>query len=187
MVDNTEKNRNELKLKRARRAVKMAKAAKRARKKGLGIIQEFKEFALRGNMIDLAVGVVIGAAFNAIAQSFVNNIVMPFIGALTAGQSFQELTADVFGVQVPYGEFIQSVVNFFLVAFAVFMFVKFINGLHNLPEKLGISEEEKTEEEELKTEQTELEVLAEIRDLLKNGDFAALAAKQAAANEPPKA
>jgi len=119
--------------------------------KGIRFINEFKEFAFRGNMIDLAVGIVIGAAFTAIVNSLVDNIIMPIVSLITAGQDFGELKFKILGVDFKYGDFIQSLVNFAVIAFALFLIIKVINGIRSKPQ------EEK---------QTEVELLKEIRDLL---------------------
>ena len=95
-------------------------------------LQEFKEFAMRGNVIDMAVGVVIGAAFKAIVDSFVNDLLSPIIGLLT-GQNFSDLSIKLFNdkVTICYGSFITAVINFILVAFFLFLFVKGINTLRD--------------------------------------------------------
>ena len=113
----------------------------------MGMISEFKTFAMRGNVIDLAVGVVIGGAFGKIITSLVNDVVMPVIGKLVGGVNFAELaivlTPAQFGadgketaaaVLLKYGAFVQSIIDFTLVAFAVFMAVKLINTLHKREE-----------------------------------------------------
>ena len=106
-----------------------------------GYIQEFKEFIARGNVIDLAVGVVIGGAFTAIVTSLVNDIIMPFVGILIGGINFKELkyvvkpaTDVVAETAIYYGSFIQCIVNFTLIAIVVFALVKFINALKRNPE-----------------------------------------------------
>ncbi len=98
------------------------------------MLKEFKAFAMKGNVIDLAVGVVIGGAFGKIVSSLVNDIIMPVVGILLGGVNFSSLklvitpaTADVAEVAVLYGAFIQSVVDFLIIAFAIFMFVKLIS------------------------------------------------------------
>ena len=91
-------------------------------------MQEFKEFALRGNVMSLAVGMIIGAAFQEIVTSLVDNILSPIIGLLV-GRNFDALEWDVLGVTIRYGAFITSVVNFIILAFVVFLLVKFINRL----------------------------------------------------------
>ncbi|MCC5891178.1 large conductance mechanosensitive channel protein MscL [Exiguobacterium sp.] len=121
--------------------------------------KEFKEFAMRGNIIDLAVAFILGAAFTAIVNSLVNDIFMPLLGILIGGIDFSSLTANVIGVEVTYGNFIQEIVTFLLIAFALFMMVKVINRLKR--EKAV----EETEEPELSREE---QLLAEIRDLLKD-------------------
>ncbi|TDK27244.1 large-conductance mechanosensitive channel protein MscL [Luteimonas aestuarii] len=112
----------------------------------MGMINEFKEFAMRGNVIDLAVGVVIGAAFGRIVTSLVDNIIMPPIGLLMGGVDFadivwtlREATVDAAGEEIPavvigIGEFVNTLVQFVIVAFAIFLLVKAINRMHRKPE-----------------------------------------------------
>ncbi|MEH7096188.1 large-conductance mechanosensitive channel protein MscL [Neobacillus vireti] len=121
--------------------------------------KEFKQFAMKGNVIDLAVGVIIGGAFGKIVSSLVADIIMPIV-ALLLGRvdSFAELSF----LGLNYGKFIQSVVDFFIIAFSVFLFVKFINRF---------KKKEAPTEVVVKVERQE-ELLAEIRDLLKeNQEF----------------
>ncbi|KDN58162.1 large conductance mechanosensitive channel protein MscL [Exiguobacterium sp. AB2] len=120
--------------------------------------KEFKEFAMRGNIIDLAVAFILGAAFTAIVNSLVNDIFMPLLGILIGGINFSDLSMSVLDVEVAYGNFIQEIVTFLLIAFALFMMVKVINRLKR--EKAV----EETPEPELSREE---QLLAEIRDLLK--------------------
>ena len=94
-------------------------------------IQEFKEFALQGNVVDMAVGVVIGAAFKAIVDSLVSDIISPVIG-LFAGQDFSSLTLTVLGVDIMYGSFITAIINFLLVALTLFMVIKAMNAAKKL-------------------------------------------------------
>jgi large conductance mechanosensitive channel len=91
-------------------------------------LNEFKEFALKGNVLNLAVGIIIGAAFQNIVTSLTNNILSPIIG-LFARQNFDTLQLSIFGVDILYGAFITSVINFLIIAFVVFMLVKGINKL----------------------------------------------------------
>ncbi|WP_129705708.1 large conductance mechanosensitive channel protein MscL [Priestia megaterium] len=123
------------------------------------MLKEFKEFALRGNVLDLAVGVIIGAAFGKIVTSLVNDIIMPLIGLLLAGIDFQDLSFTVGDATVLYGSFIQTIVDFLIVAFSIFLFVRFFNRFKR-------KEEEKVEEEVAVLSKEE-EILTEIRDLLK--------------------
>ena len=97
-------------------------------------LQEFKTFALRGNVMDLAVGVIIGAAFQGIVQSLTQDIISPLLGLFTK-MSFDELTVTVLGVDIKYGAFITAVVNFIIMAFLVFVLVKVMNRLANLGKK----------------------------------------------------
>ena len=127
------------------------------------MVKEFKEFISKGNVIDLAVGVVIGSAFGKIVSSLVDNIIMPLVGMLIGGIDFSSLTLKIGNAKVQYGIFIQNVVDFLIVAFCLFLVVKFMNKLNKLKDKVKKAEEEK--EEEKKDEN--LAVLEEIRDLLK--------------------
>lgn len=94
----------------------------------MSIISEFKAFAMKGNVIDLAVGVIIGAAFGKIISALVDNILMPLIGILMQGQNFSTLSAKVGDAEVKYGLFIQNVIDFIIVAFVLFLFIKAINA-----------------------------------------------------------
>ena len=126
------------------------------------MIKEFKEFISKGNVVDLAVGVIIGSAFGKIVSSLVDNILMPAIGLLIGGVDFSSLSIKVEDANIGYGLFIQNVIDFLIIAFCVFMFVKAINRITNLKKK-----EEEQKEEEIK--ETELTVLKEIREELKKG------------------
>ena len=135
---------------------------------------EFKEFAMRGNVMDMAVGVIIGTAFGKITTSLVNDVFMPLIGLLIGGVDLGQLNIvlkpevlDEAGqvvteaVTLGIGTFLSTVIDFVLVAFVIFLMVKTINQLH----KLGKKDEEQQEEEE--PAPTSEELLTEIRDLLK--------------------
>jgi len=122
---------------------------------------EFKKFAIRGNVIDLAVGVVIGGAFGKIVSSLVNDIVMPLVGLILGGIDFSKLSWKVGEAEVKYGAFIQTVVDFFLIAFSIFIFIKLLNNLH---ERMKKQEETKQTAPTITKEQ---QLLTEIRDLLK--------------------
>jgi large conductance mechanosensitive channel len=136
----------------------------------MSVIKEFKEFAMRGNVIDLAVGIVIGGAFGKIVSSFVNDVLMPPIGVLLGGVSFTDLqitlkeaTTNAAGeavaaVAINYGMFIQSVVDFIIIAFAIFMVVKVMNSLKKKEEAAPAPPAGPTPDQAL---------LTEIRDLLK--------------------
>ena len=119
------------------------------------MIKEFKEFIERGNVIDLAVAVVIGVAFAAIVTSFTNDLLMPIIGILGGKPTF-DYTLEINKSIISWGAFLTAVVNFLIVAFAVFLVVKAINAMQNLRKREEIQE----------AEITEVELLAEIRDLL---------------------
>lgn len=103
-------------------------------------LAEFKTFALRGNVIDLAVGVIIGAAFQAIVKSLTNDILAPILG-LVAKSDFSDLVLTVFGVQIRYGAFITAVINFVIMAFLIFLLVKGMNKLAGLGKKKEATEE----------------------------------------------
>ena len=123
------------------------------------MIKEFKDFISKGNVVDLAVGVIIGSAFGKIVSSLVDNILMPVIGLLIGGVDFSSLSIKVKDATIGYGMFIQNVIDFLIIALCVFMFVKAINKITNLRK----AEEEKNEE----IKETELSVLKEIREELK--------------------
>lgn len=95
------------------------------------IIAEFKEFISRGNVVDMAVGIMIGAAFKAIVDSLVNDIISPIIG-LIAQDNFTNLTLDFLGISIGYGAFIMQIINFFIVAAALFAIIKLMNVLHSI-------------------------------------------------------
>jgi large conductance mechanosensitive channel len=97
-------------------------------------LNEFKDFAMRGNVMDLAVGVIIGAAFQSIITSLTEDIISPIIG-LVANMNFSYLTLDIFGVSIKYGSFITAVINFIIMAFVVFMMMKGLNKLSSLGKK----------------------------------------------------
>ncbi|EHW9789735.1 large conductance mechanosensitive channel protein MscL [Listeria innocua] len=121
------------------------------------MLVEFRDFALKGNVLDLAVAVVIGAAFGKIVSSLVDNIIMPFVGVLLGGLDFTDLSFKVGKSVIQYGAFIQSIVDFVIIAFAIFIFVKILTSF--------IKKKEQTVEE-TPVPPTE-EYLKEIRDLLK--------------------
>ncbi len=126
--------------------------------------KDFKEFIAKGNVMDMAVAVIIGAAFGKIVTSLVDNIIMPLIGALIPGSvSFADLSAKVGAAEIKYGIFIQNIVDFLLVALVVFLVLKAFLAMKKKMEK----PEEPAEEEEPK--ETELDVLKEIRDRLNEG------------------
>ena len=141
----------------------------------MGFIKEFKEFAMKGNVMDMAVGVIIGGAFGKIVSSLVDDVLMPIIGKLTGGVSFVDLfvtlgdgdyktlaAAKEAGASVlAYGTFIQNVFDFIIIALCIFLMIKAMN-------KLNRKKEEPAPEPEAPKGPTQEELLAEIRDLLKN-------------------
>jgi len=101
------------------------------------MLKEFKEFAMKGNVIDLAVGVVIGAAFQKIIDSLVNDIIMPLIAALLGKVDFSDLSFMIKDTPIKYGNFITEVINFLIIAFSIFLAVKYVNKLNEKLEKVG--------------------------------------------------
>ena len=127
------------------------------------IINEFKDFINRGNVIDLAVAVVIGAAFGAVITSFTNDIFGGVLGAIGGQPSVGDLSFTIGQGEIRWGAFLDAVINFLIVAFALFLVIKGINAAQNLA-KRNATEEQAAEE------QTELELLREIRDALVRRD-----------------
>ena len=125
------------------------------------MIKEFKEFISRGNVVDLAVGVIIGGAFGKIVTSLVDNIIMPLVGIIIGGIDFSNLAVNIGRARLEYGLFIQNVVDFLIVAFCIFIFVKAINKISEKTKKKQVEEQK----EPTKSDETKL--LEEIRDLLK--------------------
>lgn len=121
-------------------------------------IAEFKAFIARGNVMDMAVGVIVGGAFSAITTSLINDIIMPILGIFTGSVSFAELSVTVNGAVIAYGNFIQAVLNFIIMAFVVFCLIKVMNKLHRKKEEAPPAPPEPSAEEKL---------LTEIRDLLR--------------------
>jgi large conductance mechanosensitive channel len=133
------------------------------------MLKEFREFAMRGNVVDLAVGIIIGAAFGAIVNSLVNDIIMPIIGYVTGGMDFKDLSyvlkpgatgadgAAIPAVEIRYGLFINLIINFVIVAFALFMLIKGMNQLKRKQEAAPAPPPETP---------ADVKLLAEIRDLL---------------------
>lgn len=130
----------------------------------MGMMSEFKDFAMRGNVVDMAVGIIIGAAFGKIVSSFVEDVVMPPIGFLIGGVDFTDLQlvlkaaeGEAAAVTLKYGEFLQTVFDFVIVAFAIFMAIKAMNSM-----------KKSAEEDEAPSEiPQDVALLTEIRDLLK--------------------
>ena len=131
----------------------------------MSMMSEFKSFAMRGNVVDMAVGIVIGAAFGKIVSSFVNDVLMPPIGMMMGGVDFSDLAivlkdavGETAAVTVNYGAFIQTVLDFLIIAFAIFMVVKAMNNL---------KKKEEAAPEAPPKPSAEVELLTEIRDSLK--------------------
>jgi large conductance mechanosensitive channel len=133
--------------------------------KNMSMMSEFKDFAMRGNVIDMAVGIVIGGAFGKIVSSFVSDVLMPPIGLMMGGVDFgdlamvlKEASGDVAAVTINYGSFIQTVVDFLIIAFAIFMVVRAMNNMKKKEEAAPAALPKPSAEEVL---------LTEIRDALK--------------------
>lgn len=131
----------------------------------MGMLSEFKNFAVKGNVVDMAVGIIIGAAFGKIVSSFVGDVIMPPIGILLGGVNFSDLAfilkeavGESPAVVIAYGKFVQALVDFIIVAFAIFMAVKAINSMKK-KEEAAPSEPPKPSKEEV--------LLTEIRDALR--------------------
>ncbi|SNY51427.1 large conductance mechanosensitive channel [Arsukibacterium tuosuense] len=131
----------------------------------MSVLGEFKSFAMRGNVVDMAVGIIIGAAFGKIVSSFVNDVIMPPIGVLLGGVNFRDLavviqqtTESQAEVVIKYGMFVQTIIDFIIIAFAVFVGVKAMNSMKAKEEAKPPAVAEVPEDTKL---------LAEIRDLLK--------------------
>lgn len=132
----------------------------------MSLIQEFKAFAARGNVIDMAVGIIIGAAFGKIVSSFVGDVIMPPIGLILGGVDFSDLAVTlkaaegaIPAVVIAYGKFIQTIIDFLIISFAIFMGLKAINTLKKKQEEEAAAPAGPTKDQEL---------LTEIRDLLKS-------------------
>ncbi len=121
------------------------------------MLKEFRDFINRGNVIDLAVAVIIGVAFGAIVTSLVNDIIMPLVGIILGGVDFTGLVITFGEAQILYGNFIQAIVNFFIVAFVIFMIVRTINKMKKPTEPAAPA-----------APPEDIVLLTEIRDLLKN-------------------
>lgn len=126
----------------------------------MGMISEFKEFAIRGSLIDMAVGIIIGAATGKMVSTLVDNIIMPIIGVFMGGVNFQDLSITVGDAVIGYGAFIQSMIDFMIIAFVVFMILKAINKMKEAAAKEEITAEPAADP-------ADVAVLIEIRDLLK--------------------
>lgn len=133
----------------------------------MSMMKEFKAFAVKGNVVDMAVGIIIGAAFGKIVSSFVGDVIMPPIGVLLGGVDFsnlaitiKEAVGDAPAVAISYGKFIQTLIDFIIIAFAVFMAVKAMNSTKKKEEAAPAAPPAPSKEEVL---------LGEIRDLLKQG------------------
>ena len=131
----------------------------------MSMMKEFREFAMRGNVVDMAVGIIIGAAFGKIVSSFVNDVLMPPLGIALGGVNFaglavtlKEASGDVAAVTLNYGAFVQTVVDFTIIAFAIFMMIKAMNSLKKKEEEAPAAPPKPSAEETL---------LSEIRDLLR--------------------
>ena len=130
--------------------------------------QDFKEFISRGNVIDLAIGLIIGASFTAIVNSLVDDIFMPIIGVLLGGVNIEGLSFTVGDASINYGEFLMAVISFLLIALVLFFVIRFITAANKELEELGLIEEEQKAAEDAQEPEltTEERLLTDIRDLL---------------------
>ena len=124
----------------------------------MGFFKEFKDFAMKGNVMDMAVGVIIGGAFGKIVTSLVDDVLMPAIGTLTGGVDFSNLAVTFGDANLKYGSFIQNIIDFLIIAFCIFLMIKGMNKLSKKKEEEPAAPAEPSNEEKL---------LSEIRDLLK--------------------
>ena len=124
----------------------------------MSMIQEFKEFAMKGSLVDMAVGIIIGAAVGQMVSTLVENILMPIIGVFMGGVNFQDLSITVGDAAIGYGAFIQAMIDFIIIAFVIFMILKFINRMKASAEA----------EKQAEPTPADIALLTEIRDLLKN-------------------
>ncbi len=126
------------------------------------MIKEFKDFISKGNVMDMAVGIIIGGAFTAIVTALVDNILMPIIGAISGGFSVEDMAIKVGNAAIGYGAFIQAIINFLLIAWVLFMIIKAMNKA-----KAAAVKEEEPAEEAPEEKPADIVLLEEIRDLLK--------------------
>ena len=133
------------------------------------MLKEFKEFIARGNVVDLAVGVIIGGAFSKIVTSLVDNVFGPIIGMILGGVDFSNLAIKVGSAKILYGVFIQNIIDFLITALCLFIVIKIMNKFNNDLHKIG-KKGKKTEEEKkiLPPKPADIVLLEEIRDLLKD-------------------
>ena len=124
----------------------------------MGFLQEFKQFAMKGNVMDMAVGVIIGGAFGKIVSSVVDDLLMPIIGVLTGGINFKDLSVQIGEANITYGNLLQNIIDFLIVAFCIFLMIKGMNKLNKKKEEEPAAPPAPSNEEVL---------LTEIRDLLK--------------------
>ena len=134
-----------------------------AKEKTRGFLAEFRKFIARGNVMDLAVGVIIGGTFKTIVDSLTNDILLPFVGIFIGESTFAALSFQVGGATIALGSFVQAIVNFLIMAFVIFCLVKGLNAFHRKKEEAA----ETVPAEPVLTAQEQL--LTEIRDLLKEG------------------
>lgn len=132
-----------------------------AKEKTSGFMAEFKQFIARGNVMDMAVGVIVGGAFKSIADSLTNDILMPFVGIFVGEDTFADLMLKIGDAEIRYGSFLQAVLNFIIMAFVVFCLIKALNRFHRKKEEAPAAPPAPPEPS------AEEKLLTEIRDLLK--------------------
>ncbi len=131
----------------------------------MGFIKEFKEFITRGNVLDMAVGVIIGNAFKAIVDSLVDDMLMPLITSVTGAATVEDLSFTIGNTAINYGNFLQQIINFLIIAFTIFCIVKAANTFNAKMSKLKKEQEKPADAPAAPTSE---ELLTEIRDLLKD-------------------
>ena len=134
------------------------------------LFKEFGDFIKRGNVIDLAVAVVVGGAFSSIVTSLVNDIIMPVIGMITGGINISEVKATVGSAELLYGAFLQAVINFLIIAFVLFMIIKIMNTAAEKASKLKKKGAKEEKEATAPVKSDEVKLLEEIRDALKKNN-----------------
>lgn len=147
--------------KASKKNIELKAGAKKAKEKGSKFIGEFKTFILRGNVMDLAVGVLVGAAFQNLVTSLTTNIISPILGCLSE-VDFNQFSLHIGKLNLTYGAFITDIINFVIMAFVIFLIIKFMNFLQNVGKH-----KEETKEEKVVKKSDEVLLLEEIRDLLK--------------------
>jgi len=134
------------------------------------MIKEFKEFISRGNVLDLAVGVIVGGTFGKIVSSLVNDVLMPIIGMILGGLDFSNLSLTVGDAKIMYGSFIQNIIDFLIIAVCIFLIVKVVNKIVNMKPEVKVEQRPDPREKTKVKKADDIALLEEIRDLLKKNN-----------------